>query len=67
MKKTELWAISYTDGRIADVDGVVRVGRLDVELQDVVDVERLDVEGAQALHHPGLTAQHLKNTASKRG
>ena len=36
--------ISYTDGRVADVDGVVRVRRLDVELQDVMDVGRVDVQ-----------------------
>lgn len=33
---------SYTDGRAADVDGVVRVGGLDVELQDVVNKRGLD-------------------------
>lgn len=33
---------SYTDGRAADVNGVVRVGGLDVELQDVVNKRCLD-------------------------
>lgn len=35
---------SYADGRVANVDGVVGVRGLDVELQNVVDVGRLDVQ-----------------------
>lgn len=61
------YVISYTDGGIADVDGVIRVRGLDVQLQDVVDVGRLDVKRAQTLHHPGLTAQHFKHTAGNKG
>lgn len=57
---------SYIDSRVADVHSVVRVGGLDVELQDVVDVGRLDQQGAQALHHPGLATQHLKHTSDNR-
>lgn len=59
--------ISHIDGHVADVDGVVRVGGLDVELKDVVDVQRLDQQGAQSLHHPRLTAQHLKHAADCKG
>lgn len=58
---------SYTDGRAADVDGVVRVGGLDVELQDVMNKRCLDKQGAQTLHHPGLAAQHFKHTAGSKG
>ena len=57
--------ISYADGGVADVDSVVRVRGLNVELQDVVDVGRLNVQRAQTLHHPRLTAQHLEHTARK--
>lgn len=57
----------YVDGRVADIDGVVRVGRLYVQLQDVVDEMRLDLQGAETLHHPGLTAQGLKHTAGHQG
>lgn len=32
----------YTDGGVADVDGVVRVRRMDVELQDVMNIGRVD-------------------------
>lgn len=31
-----------------------------------MDEGRVDVQGAHALHHPGLTAQHLKHTAGDR-
>lgn len=51
---------------MADVDGIVRVGGLDVELQDVVNVVRLNQEGTQTLHHPRLTAQDLKYTAGDK-
>lgn len=54
---------SYIDGRVTDVHGVVRVGGLHVELQNVVDEGRVDVQRAQTLHHPRLAAQHLKHTA----
>lgn len=54
--------MSYADGGVADVDGVVGVGRMDVELQDVVNVVGLDLQRAQALHHSGLAAQQLKQT-----
>lgn len=47
---------SYEDGRVADVDGVVRVRGLDVELQDVVYEGRLDMQRTQTLHYPRLTA-----------
>jgi len=33
---------SYTDGRVADVDSIIGVRGLDVQLQDVVNVGRLD-------------------------
>ena len=61
------FVISYTDGGVADVDGVIGVRGLDVELQDVVDVGRLDVKRAHTLHHPGLTAQHFKHAAGNKG
>lgn len=57
---------SYADGGVANVDGEVGVRGLDVELQDVVDVGRLDVQRAQALHHPRLTAQQLKHTVGDK-
>lgn len=66
VRQKNTW-FSYTDGRVADVNGVVGVRGLDVELQDVVDVGCLDEQGAQTLHHPRLTAQHLKHTAGKKG
>lgn len=55
--------MSYADGGVADVHGVVGVRRVDVELQDVVDVVGLYLQRAQALHHPGLAAQQLEQTA----
>lgn len=58
--------ISYIDGRVPNVHGVVRVRRLDVELQDVVDERRIDEKRAKALHHSGLTAQDLKHTVEVR-
>jgi len=61
-----LCAIPHTDGGVTDVDSIVGVGGLNVELQDVVDVGRVDVQGAQTLHHPRLAAQHLKHTAGDR-
>lgn len=57
--------MTHADGRVADVDGVVSVGRVDVELQDIVDVVGLYLQRAQALHHPGLAAQQLKQTAGQ--
>lgn len=62
-----VYEVPYVDGRVADVDGVVRVGRLHVQLQDVVDEMRLDLQGSETLHHPGLTAQGLKHTAGHQG
>lgn len=56
----------YVDGRVADIDGVVRVGRLHIQFQDVVDEMRLDLQGAETLHHPGLAAQGLKHTAGRQ-
>lgn len=58
--------VSYTDGGVADVDGVVGVGRVDVELQDLVDVVGLDLQRAQALHHSGLAAQQLKQAGGDK-
>ena len=58
--------VSYVDGRAADVHGVVRVGGLDVEPEDVVDVGRVYVQRAEPLHHPGLATQHLKHTGGTR-
>lgn len=57
--------MTYTDGGVADVDGVVGVGGVDVELQDIVDVVGLYLQRAQALHHSGLAAQQLKQTVGQ--
>lgn len=58
--------ISYADGGVANVYSVVGVRGLDVELQNVVDEGRLDVQGAQTLHHSRLTAQQLKHTVGNK-
>lgn len=57
--------MTYADGGVADVDGVVGVGGVDVELQDIVDVVSLYLQRAQALHHSGLAAQQLKQTVGQ--
>lgn len=56
---------TYADGGVADVDGVVGVGGVDVELQDIVDVVSLYLQRAQAFHHSGLAAQQLKQTVGQ--
>lgn len=58
---------SYADGRVANVNGVVRLWGLDIEFQNVMDVECINVQGAQTLHHPRLTAQQLKHTTGNNG
>lgn len=58
--------MSYTDGRVADVNSVVSVGRQDVELQNVVDVGRFYVQRTQTLHHSGLAAEQLKHTGGNK-
>lgn len=58
--------MSYTDGRVADVNSVVGVGWQDVELQNVVDVGRFYVQRAQTLHHSGLAAEQLKHTEGEQ-
>lgn len=55
--------VPYVDCRVADVNSIVGVRRLHVQLQDVVDEMRLDLQGAETLHHPRLAAQGLKHTA----
>lgn len=55
--------MSYTDGRVADINGVIGLRRLDVQFEDVVDEGGLDEQRAQPLHDLGLAAQHLKHTA----
>ena len=56
--------VSYVDSRIADVHSVVRVRRLYVEFEDVVDEGSLDKERTQTFHHPGLTTENLKHTGN---
>lgn len=57
---------TYADGGVTDVHGVVGVGRVDVELQDVVNMVSLYLQRAQALHYSGLAAQQLEQTVGRK-